>query len=436
MTAEIAILNKSGIALAADSAVTVDLGSGYKVYQSANKLFTLSKYHPVGLMIFGRATFMGVDWETAVKVYRNDLGPKAFSTLREYASDFLRFLQDHRQLFDKEAQAEFVKQVIRTEFISLRRTVVSRIEATIVESGRVDESEVVGYLREVVDTRFLEVRSCTPLKLVDGSELPAERNAEVRQSHRSIVAQLKKDVFQELPLSSSISRKLSLIAEHIFTKQIFSQTTPGVVIAGYGKDDFFPVVEGFDVEGIFCNTLQFRRRTLAQAGKNGAAIIPFAQTEMVHSFMEGVDEMYQHNVENLISASFETYTEEMLDTLNLSTRQREACKVVMIKAREKRVGEMKREMKYFRSHYFSQPVVQTVAALPKSELAAMAEALVNLTSFRQRVTPDTETVGGPIDVAVISRGDGFVWIKRKHYFDPRLNHHFFSNYYREDGSEE
>lgn len=32
-----------------------------------------------------------------------------------------------------------------------------------------------------------------------------------------------------------------------------------------------------------------------------------------------------------------------------------------------------------------------------------------------------ETVGGPIDVAVITRGDGFIWIRRKHYFEPSLN---------------
>jgi hypothetical protein len=41
-------------------------------------------------------------------------------------------------------------------------------------------------------------------------------------------------------------------------------------------------------------------------------------------------------------------------------------------------------------------------------------------------------VAGPIDVAVISKGDGLVWIKRKHYFKPELNYHFFENYYREE----
>jgi hypothetical protein len=59
----------------------------------------------------------------------------------------------------------------------------------------------------------------------------------------------------------------------------------------------------------------------------------------------------------------------------------------------------------------------------------MAEALVNLTSFKRKISLEAETVGGPIDVAVISKGDGLVWIKRKHYFEPKLNPQFFDLYY-------
>ena len=61
----------------------------------------------------------------------------------------------------------------------------------------------------------------------------------------------------------------------------------------------------------------------------------------------------------------------------------------------------------------------------------MALSLVNITSFKRRVSIDElETVGGPVDVAVITKGDGFIWIKRKHYFDSSNNHHFFNNYYK------
>ena len=53
MTAEIAILNREAVALAADSAVTI--GFGAKIYNSANKLFCLSYLHPIGVMISGNS---------------------------------------------------------------------------------------------------------------------------------------------------------------------------------------------------------------------------------------------------------------------------------------------------------------------------------------------------------------------------------------------
>lgn len=74
----------------------------------------------------------------------------------------------------------------------------------------------------------------------------------------------------------------------------------------------------------------------------------------------------------------------------------------------------------------SGPIMSVVGVLPKEELAEMAEALVNLTSLKRRVTSEDETVGGPVAVAVISKGDGLIWIKRKHYFAPELNHRFLT----------
>ena len=72
MTAVVAIMNKSGLALAADSAVTVTNGTGgyssSKIYNTANKLFMLSKYHPVGIMVYSSAEFMQVPWELIIKL--------------------------------------------------------------------------------------------------------------------------------------------------------------------------------------------------------------------------------------------------------------------------------------------------------------------------------------------------------------------------------
>jgi len=51
--------------------------------------------------------------------------------------------------------------------------------------------------------------------------------------------------------------------------------------------------------------------------------------------------------------------------------------------------------------------------------------------LQRRVSREIETVGGAIDVAVISKGDGFVWVKRKHYFNPDRNLRFVNGYFSE-----
>lgn len=68
MTAIVGVLNKHAVAIAADSAVT--MGDTHKVVNSGNKIFTLSKYHPVGIMTYNAADFMGTPWEIIIKQYR------------------------------------------------------------------------------------------------------------------------------------------------------------------------------------------------------------------------------------------------------------------------------------------------------------------------------------------------------------------------------
>ena len=63
-------------------------------------------------------------------------------------------------------------------------------------------------------------------------------------------------------------------------------------------------------------------------------------------------------------------------------------------------------------------------------MAELVESLISITHLNRRITMSEEGVGGPIDVAIISKGDGFVWKKRKHYFKPELNQMFFDNYFR------
>jgi len=127
MTAEVGVMNRLGVSLAADSAVTVGQGPD-KIYASAEKLFLIAENAPMGVMVYGDGEFLDVPWETVIKVYRRRLGQKTFLTLEEYVNDFVHFLRDNRVLFPASAQEEFVRSFIRGCYLFLRDQLKDRLD--------------------------------------------------------------------------------------------------------------------------------------------------------------------------------------------------------------------------------------------------------------------------------------------------------------------
>ena len=70
MTAVIGILNKRGVAIAADSAVTRTREDNRKYTKNGNKMLRISNCTPVSVMITGNADFLKIPWEVIVRRYR------------------------------------------------------------------------------------------------------------------------------------------------------------------------------------------------------------------------------------------------------------------------------------------------------------------------------------------------------------------------------
>ena len=97
MSAGICIMNRNAIAMAADSAVTV--GDHAAIHNSANKLFSLSRVAPVGVIVYANAALMTVPIEIIVKQYKKQLADRVFPKLNDYVNDFLDYLRDKSQFF-------------------------------------------------------------------------------------------------------------------------------------------------------------------------------------------------------------------------------------------------------------------------------------------------------------------------------------------------
>ena len=432
MTAEIAIMNKEAIALAADSAATMP---GKKIFTSANKLFALSKYHPVGIMVYGNAIFMGVPWETIVKVYRKNLSKKRFDTLKEYANDFISFLDNGNPLFPDAEQEAFLKWTIYSYFEFIKRQIKGEIKSRMNDKGEISVEEMKQIVSKVVKEHYEEWEKTDNIPSITKSY-----NEEVLNKHKDSIIKAIEEVFEKLPISENETNQLKRIAASLFSKfpeNLKKEDISGVVIAGFGEKDTFPSLKSFYLEGIVNNKLKYEELKFREISISTSSwVIPFAQTEMVETFMEGVDPDYRRVEESYLTKIFDEYAGIVVDTLKGCTKEEKTTlKEKLVKAGREILDDLGKKLESHRKEKYASPVTTIASMLPKDELAVMAETLVNLTSFKRKVTPESETVGGPVDVAVISKGDGFVWIKRKHYFKPELNAQFFANYYMESKNE-
>lgn len=212
MTAEIAIMNKEAIALAADSAVTM---TALKVFTSANKLFALSKYHPVGIMVYGNAVFMGVPWETIIKIYRNRLGKKRFKTLKEYAKDFIAFLGQLRGdgLFPSVVQDDYVRSSIYAYFNFIKDSITKRIHSTIDEKGEIADEAI----RHTVSTIIREHYKIWQNAQIIPS-IPKSHSRNILSKYEENIRKAIDEVFEKLPLSKRDLNQLKRIAANLFSK--------------------------------------------------------------------------------------------------------------------------------------------------------------------------------------------------------------------------
>lgn len=418
MTAEIGILNRQGVALAADSAVTVSINGKEKILNSANKLFNLIKGKPVGFMVYGNGSFMGLPWDIIVNSYRNNFNnEETYSTLEYICNNFLHELSSNPDLYTESTCNELIYSKMNTCLSNIILFTQEKLSERY-PNIQVQQNEVSRVFEESLD---LYIQDYTAQDFSVGFD----------QSDYDYIYSMCEPFINRLCESSimfSVTttqiNKLKSICALLMTKNILFNYS-GIVIAGYGDDEILPKLFHYKIEGIVNDKLKYNieEANFIDAsdfnGGNTAAIVPFAQQEMVHSILSGMDPYLQDFILYNLSQSYgnivnnlRSDNEDFNNQLNVFFNNE--------------FETLRNLISGYQYENFVTPILNMVAMLNKDELATMAENLVNITSFKRKFTTDTETVGGPIDVAVISKSDGFIWIKRKHYFKSELNHTYFN----------
>ena len=414
MTAIVGILNKHGIAVAADSAETI--GNGIKIYNKANKVFNLSKYHPIGAAVYGNANFSDLTpWDIIFKLYRQNIGRSSLPNLEDYVNGFVSFLAE-RSFF---AKAEELQNTFCNNVIAYYNEYVINNRIGHGQPSSIDLKQLPNVLKEIL-------KELLAFPIIDSiKDISKDQFVIYIESTINLIKQKLADNGIDY---SSIKGVLEDVLFLSFTRKENMHGHSGIAVFGYGKDEIYPSLYRLKIYGVVCGKLKWYIEEVCKVtnSQNGF-VCPMAQSDVMMTVLKGIEPKLQQLIEKLTTQVINECIKQVASTIGIKDKQ--LAKDVLAINIQPTLELFNQNLNNIIGNNHVAPLINTIAILQKEDLAEVAENLIYLTSLIRRITPDKESVGGPIDVALLSKGDGFIWIKRKHYFEESVNKNFFGKYY-------
>ncbi|WP_373497696.1 hypothetical protein, partial [Aquiflexum sp.] len=290
MTAVVGILNKQAVALAADSAVTIGGTNGRKILNKANKVFSLSNVHPIGIMIYNSASFMATPWETIINVYRKQLGKTSFSSLKEYQSNFIEFIRGKNFYTDSEMQLVYLKgfalDVINSVIQEILKDNHRIIEKPDDESRNLFLDLVNTQLEKLLQRWKGEYEKCNEFD---------DYTFEMFQTYsNSIFAEINQErfIYNEINISSELLVKIKEVVYYILIAKEDLSNFTGLIFSGFGEQEIYPQLISINISMVIDNRLRYYingDQCASISNENNGAICPFAQTDVINTILSGID---------------------------------------------------------------------------------------------------------------------------------------------------
>jgi hypothetical protein len=424
MTSEVVLMNRQAVAMAADSAVTITGDRYLKTYQSVDKLFPLVDGQPVAVMIYNNAEIMSTPWETVISLYREQARGRPLETVSAYADDFMEFLSGNPDLFPPDHQdTEYFKVV--AVIYSIIAEEFDRQVQQFQQSGRGRPQDHLSAIFDYVvgrihaDYQRCEDDSpradlpCFPHGMAE--QVRRRYGADVDKVMESLLAALRNE-YPGFAVSEGTKAQLRDIAVFAATKDAFFEHFTGVVFAGFGAREKFPAMRSYLTSSVILGILKRRRDRVADiTADSGPVFQPFAQDRMIRTFLTGMDQYLRMFVfSETLKLSMGLVTDIVGRAPNLTDAQKNAMFQDYSQNNLRHaLTEFFRAIDNYQYSVHTRPILRAINSLPKKELGETAASLIKLNSFQQKVMHSVETVGGPIDVVVITRNGGMEWTREK-----------------------
>jgi hypothetical protein len=375
-------MNASAIAMAADTAVSIPYGTGTKTYTRARKLLPLHETQPVAVMVWDAPGHLLLPWEVIVGEFRKT-HQAVLNELDQYVGAFFDFVDTESGKWAADTdEATLLETVLDPEIYVLHQLWRGRLDA----EDRPDTNAAIAASAVAVGQEFAAV---TREKQLEGDRWTRQQASDLTSLDPAIrehFAAGANDLWNNLDTAAR-AELVALARERMVHILGDERGSSGLAFAGYGSNELLAQARVWRVSGRLAGkTRRVERRRFTISRDQPSIIVPIGQEGVINSFLKGI----HPDVDKLVSDLVRTFTDQ-LGGEDLA---------VGVKARfDSEVAKR------------GQEVARAVEFLPAGDLAIVAGDLIRMTALRNRATITADTVGGPIDVILLSRAEGFRWVE-------------------------
>ncbi len=393
-------MNGFGVALASDSAMTF---GRQRTYETAEKLMPLPTPHRLAVLHSGSVNIHGMPYSVLVNEWAASLGTTQLRTVALYRQNFLSWLSDnHDWVSPKRSTDDFIGQLV-----ALYRDIWNEIKK--MEENLDSSEDQVQRCLEIWQDKA-NALSRRPLLAHDEGDWTTS----TYQALKDRIDEKREYWFDDIPISEAINEQIETVTR-LYLERGHHLERSELAFVGYGEKQLLPSYACVEIGGFVNDSLLYTmtQEQIAPDLESGNffAICPIGQSDAIDRFLLGVD---YSTVDVATGAAMDRFVkhahgvdqnEPFDDSTPLTEGEEELGNTVY--------AAIDQAFRTWSDKNFKQPLFGVIAALPLASLATAARSLIEIQSLSQTITGEMGTVGGPIDVAMISRENGFQWILHK-----------------------
>lgn len=438
MTAEVVVMNRKGVAMAADSAGTLSSRGMLKIYNSNDKLFQVSDKCHIGTLTYGNSSINGAPFELIIGRFKEQHRDTIWGKVDDCKADFIEYLNSKE--FGMYSDEKFYIQsiiidsleILRDYFNSIKDDIrhlrfldwqLSRHGSELNEEEKDQFSSDRKNIKERLDnfneSNYIEWNLEQITQLKNCCNINDSFFQEIYDTYSSYIADELEKGLEQLQFVIPPEKKNLVIRYCIYAmfKNILREGGSGVAFAGFGSEEFYPSCANIEIYGVICGkTIYQDLGGFTISTEKPMYIMPLAQKENVNTFVFGISPMMEKSLRESVGDFFgnalSKFGHELSDEDAFAPFGKEKLLKALTLARESMEKEFT-ELLDFTKFDNRQKIYTALDWLSIPDMAQMAKNLIELTTFKKKMSVEADTVGGPIDVAVISKNDGFTWVEKK-----------------------